>query len=134
MNGGRRLLVVLGLAALLVPLVGTDVARADPTPTKVQISQSAQYVNQGQINLQISVLCSPGYGYYVQASVMQPQGFNQVFGSGFASGLCTGQQQKLAIPVYTSYWPGWQLGDAVGSLIACAGPCDGDTKAIHIVL
>jgi len=67
-------------------------------------------------------------------SVVQPQGFNQAFGNGFASGLCTGQQQKLAIPVYTSYYPGWQLGDAVGSVIACAGRCDGDTKAIHIVL
>ncbi len=134
MKGSRRLLIVLGLAALLVPLVGVGVAKADPAPTKVQISQNAQFVNQGQIDLQISLSCTPGYGYFVQASVVQPQGYSQVFGNGYTSGLCTGQQQKLAIPVFSFSYPGWQLGDAVASVTACSLGCADDTKAIHILL
>ena len=50
------------------------------------------------------------------------------------SGLCTGQQQKLAIPVFSFYYPGWQLGDAVASVTACSLGCADDTKAIHISL
>jgi hypothetical protein len=83
--------------------------------------------------VQVVISCTPGYGYFVQASVMQPQGYFQLFGNGYANGLCTGQQQKLAVPVYAFGW-GWQLGDAVASVVACAGPCDTDTKTIHVVL
>lgn len=131
MKVSRRLLVVLGLAAFLVPLGAAGVAKADPAPTKVLISQNARYVNPGQINLQVTVSCTPGFGYSVQAGVVQPQGFFQLFGSGFANGLCTGQQQKIVVPVFSF---GWQLGDAVASVIACAASCDSVTKAIHIVL
>lgn len=133
MKVSRRLLVVLGLAAFLVLLGAAGVAKADPAPTKVLISQSAQYVNPSQINLQVTVSCTPGFGYFVQAGVVQPQGFFQLFGNGFANGLCTGQQQKIVVPVF-SFGPGWQLGDAVASVIACAASCDSATKAIHIVL
>lgn len=121
---------MLGLAAFLVPLAGVGIAKADPAPTSARISENAQYVNPGQINLQVTISCTPGYGYYVNASVVQPRGFFQIFGNGFAWGQCTGQQQKLAVPVW-SYGP-WQLGDAVASVVVCAGPCSTDTKAIHI--
>ena len=127
----RRLLVVLALAAFLVPLAAAGVAKADPAPTSARIAENAQYSSPQQINLQVVISCTPGYGYFVQASVVQPQGYFQVFGNGFWSGLCTGQQQKIVVPVYG---PGWQLGDAAASVIVCAGACDTDTKAIHIVL
>ena len=130
MKHARKLVPLLLLAALLVP----SVAKADPAPTKVQIAQNAQYVSPFQVDVQVTLDCTPGFGYFVQVSVQQPQGFNQVFGNGFTSGQCTGQQQKLAVSVNTFFFPGWQLGDAIASVIACAGPCDNDTKVIHITL
>ena len=131
MKGGRRLLIVL--AVFLLGLSSVSVAQADPAPTTVRVSENAQYVNPGQVNLQVTISCTPGFGYFVQASVIQPQGFFQLFGNGFANGLCTGQQQKIAVPVF-AFGCCWQLGDAVASVLACAGPCDSHTKAIHIVL
>jgi hypothetical protein len=129
----RRFLVVLGLAAFLVPVLGVGVAKADPAPTTVQILENAQYISPSQIDLQVAISCLPGFGYFVNASVVQPQGFFQQFGNGFASGQCTGQRQKVAVAVF-GFGMGWQLGDAVASVVVCAGPCDTDTKAIHIVL
>jgi hypothetical protein len=131
MKATRRTLMLL--AALVTALGAVSVAQADPSPTTARISEGAQFVNQGQINLQVTVSCTPGYGYNVQASVVQPQGWNQSFGNGYASGACSGQQQKLALPVYTMFYPGWQLGDAVVSVTTCAASCTDDTKAIHIV-
>jgi hypothetical protein len=129
----RRFPVVVLLAACLVALTAVGVAKADPLPTTVQISQNAQYISQVQIDLQVSISCMPGFGYFINATVVQPQGFFQQFGNGFASGQCTGQHQKVAVPIF-GFGPGWQLDDAVASVVACAGPCDVDTKTIHIVL
>jgi hypothetical protein len=130
----RRFLIAVGLAAFLVPLVGAGVAKADPVPTTVQIAQNAQYISQFQIDLQVSISCTPGFGYIVNATVVQPQGFfQQQFGNGFAFGQCTGQHQKVAVTIF-GFGPGWQLDDAVASVVACAGPCDADTRTIHIVL
>jgi hypothetical protein len=132
MKASRRTLIVL--ASLVAALAVVGMAQADPAPTNARIAESAQFVYQGQINLQVTVSCTPGYGYSVQANVVQPQGWTQSFGNGFASGACTGQQQKLVVPVYASFFPGWQLGDAVASVTTCAASCTDDVKAIHIVL
>jgi hypothetical protein len=132
MKASRRILVAL--ATLLVALGAVSLAQADPAPTTVRISENAQYANSGQITLQVVISCTPGYGYSVQASVVQPAGWSQMFGNGYVSGACSGQQQKLAVPVYSFAWPGWQLGDAVASVTTCAASCTDDTKAIHIVL
>jgi hypothetical protein len=131
MKASRRTFVAL--AALVASVGVVSVAQADPMPTTARIAESAQFVHQGQINLQVTVSCTPGYGYSVQANVMQPQGWTMSFGNGYVSGACTGQQQKLVVPVYASFFPGWQLGDAVASVTTCAASCTDDTKAIHIV-
>jgi hypothetical protein len=124
----RLALVLTALAPLALPAT----ANADPVPTRVAISQNAYYVTSGTIDLQLAISCTPGWNYSVQVQVIQPQGFNQVFGNGFVSGLCTGQHQKLAVAVFSSFFPGWQLGDAVASVTACALGCDTATRGIHI--
>ena len=45
-------------------------------------------------------------------------------------GQCTGQHQKLAVTVFSFGFPGWQLGDAVVSVTACAQGCDTATREI----
>ena len=71
----------------------------------------------------------------VNVNVVQPQGFGfTMFGGGWVFGQCTGQQQKLAVPVYSFGYGTWLLGDASASVVACAGPCADDTKQIHIGL
>jgi len=104
-------------------------------PTTVKISQNAQFVSPFQINVVLTVSCNAGSFYFASVDVQQPQGFGQTTaGNGSASGQCTGQQQKVAVPVYAFfYFPGWQLGNAVASATACTDTCGSDTKQIHIV-
>jgi hypothetical protein len=91
-------------------------------------------VSNFQINLEVALTCSPGSGYFVNAQVLQPQGFTQMSGSGFASGLCTGRRQLVAVPVFSFFFPGWQLGSAVASVNVCAFACDSETGTIRISL
>jgi hypothetical protein len=126
----RLALIVAAVAALAVPAT----ASADPIPTRVAISNNANYVSNWQINVELALSCTPGWQYWVNVQVIQPQGFTQAFGNGFVNGLCTGQHQKLAVPVYAFGWPGWQLGNAVASVTACAEGCDTATREIRISL
>jgi hypothetical protein len=128
----RRNLLLAGLAAsLALP----SVASADPAPTSVKLSQTARFAGPSQIDSQVTLTCTAGYGYFVNVNVVQPQGFGfTMFGGGSAYGQCTGQQQKLAVPVYPFNFGTWLLGDASGSVVACAGPCADDTKQIRIGL
>jgi hypothetical protein len=126
----RSALVLTTLVALAIPAT----ASADPAPTRLTVSQTAFYVSGFQINLEVSVTCTPGFGYFVNASVIQPQGFAQVSGNGSANGLCTGQHQKIAVPVFSFFFPGWQLGDAAASVTACALGCDSATRNIKVDL
>jgi hypothetical protein len=131
----RRILVLAGLAALAASLVLPSVASADPTPTSVKLSQSAQFAGANQIDTQVTLSCTAGYGYFVNVNVVQPQGFGfTMFGGGSAYGQCSGQQQKLVVPVYPFNFGTWLLGDASASVVACAGACADDTKQIHIGL
>jgi hypothetical protein len=131
----RRILVLAGLAAIAASLVLPSVASADPTPTSVKLSQSAQFAGANQIDTQVTLSCTAGYGYFVNVNVVQPQGFGfTMFGGGSAYGQCSGQQQKLVVPVYPFNFGTWLLGDASASVVACAGPCADDTKQIHIGL
>jgi hypothetical protein len=131
----RRILVLAGLAAIAASLVLPSVAGADPTPTSVKLSQSAQFAGANQIDTQVTLSCTAGYGYFVNVNVVQPQGFGfTMFGGGSAYGQCSGQQQKLVVPVYPFNFGTWLLGDASASVVACAGPCADDTKQIHIGL
>lgn len=127
-----RLLVTLVAAlALAVPAV----AGAGPNPTRVTLSPSANYVSPQQINLEVGLACAEGLFYNISASVLQQQGqFTQVFGNGFVSGQCTGQHQKVAVPVFSFSFPGWQLGDALANVNACAFTCDSAARSIHIGL
>ena len=126
-----RLALVL---AALVPLALPATAAADPAPTRVAISQAASYTSTGLVVLELALSCTPGSGYFVNAQVIQPQGFTQITGSGSINGQCTGQHQKLALPVFASFFPGWQLGDAVASVTACTQACDSATRDIRITL
>jgi hypothetical protein len=125
---------LVGLITIAVSLLLPSLASADPVPTTVKISQSAQFISSFQINVEITLSCSAGSGYFASVNVQQPQGFGSTtFGSGYTSGQCTGRQQKLAVPVY-AFFDGWQLGDAVATATACAAACGSDTKQIRIVL
>src|SRR5919108_6583955 len=97
----RMCLALAALAALAVPAA----ALADPAPTQVTLSNTAQYVSSGMVDVQITISCTPGWGYSANVQMIQPQGFTQIFGSGFVSGLCTGQHQKLAVPVFANFFP-----------------------------
>jgi hypothetical protein len=129
---GRSLLASAAVAASLV-LAG--VASAGPVPTSVKLSQSAQFTTPSELNTQVTLSCTAGYGYSVNVTAVQPQGWGfTLFRGGWAFGQCTGQQQKVAVAVYPFGFGTWLLGDASASVAACAGPCAGDTKQIHIGL
>jgi hypothetical protein len=117
--------------ALVVP----SVASADPAQTSAKLSQNVQFTAFNQIDAQVTLSCTAGWGYSVNVDVVQPQGWGfTMFGGGWTFGQCTGQQQKLAVPVYPFGMGTWLLGDASATLVACAGPCDQDTKQVHIGL
>ena len=132
----RRIVLLLGLMtmfALLIPSLGS----AAPAPsTSVKLSENAQLVNPSQINAEVALNCTAGYGYFVNVDVVEPTtiGFT-IFGGGSNFGQCTGQQQKVAVSVYSFCCaPPWQLGDASATATAYAGPIDIDTKTIHITM
>jgi hypothetical protein len=125
------LLASLATAAFVLP----GVASADPAPTSVRLSQTVQFAASNQVDAQVTLSCTAGWGYSVNVVVVQPQGWGfTMFGGGWAFGQCTGQQQKLAVPVYSFGMGTWLLGDASASAVACAGPCDQDTKQVRIGL
>jgi hypothetical protein len=138
----RLLSAVFATAGLVALALAVGFAKASPSvkagyktpsPTTLKISQNAQFISSFQVNVEITLSCTAGSGYFASVDVQQPQGFGfTTFGSGFTSGQCTGRQQKLAVPVY-SFFGGWQLGDAVASATACTAACASDTKQIHIV-
>jgi hypothetical protein len=132
----RGILLLAVAAALAASLALPAIASADSAPTSVKLSQSAQFVAPWQIDTQVTLSCTPGYGYWVNVNVVQPQGFGFTeFGGGQAGGQCTGQQQKIAVSVFPfGGFGSWIVGDASASVVACAGPCDNDTKQIHIGL
>lgn len=126
----RTTIAIAAAALLAAPAAAT----AAPAPTRVAVSANAYYVTSGLITLEVTVKCPPGSGYNVNAQVIQPRGFSQTQGSSFLSGMCTGQHEKLAVSVSSFMFPGWQLGDAVASVTACALGCDDATRGIHIDL
>ena len=138
----RLLSAVFAIAGLVALALAVGFANASPSvkagyknsgPTTMRISQSAQFISSFQINVEITLSCSAGSGYFASVNVQQPQGFGSTTtGSGSTSGQCTGRQQKLAVPVY-AFFDAWQLGDAVASATACTAACASDTKQIHIV-
>jgi hypothetical protein len=132
----RRILLLFGLmgvVALLLPSVSS--AEAAPS-TSIKLSQSAQLVVPNQVNVEVALNCTAGYGYFVNVDIVEPttSGFT-IFGGGSNFGQCTGQQQKIAVSVFSFCCaPPWQLGDASATATAYAGPIDTDTKAIHITM
>jgi hypothetical protein len=127
----KSVLVFAAAAALAVPAA----ASADANPTRVSLAPQATYVSPQQINLEIGLTCTEGLFYNINASVIQQQSpFMQVFGNGFTSGQCTGQHQKVAVPVFGFGFPGWQLGEAVANVVACAFTCDSTARTIRITL
>jgi hypothetical protein len=127
----RTMLILTAVAALAVPVA----ASADANPTRVSLAPQATYVSAQQINVEVGLSCTEGLSYFVFASVLEQQGaFTQVFGSGFVSGQCTGQHQKVAVPVFAYSFPGWQLGEALANVSACAFTCDSTARTIRIGL
>ena len=125
--------LVLALAAM-VALALPAAARAEPAPTRVAIAHNANWITQNLISLELSVSCTPGWSYSANVQVTQAAGFSVVSGSGFASGLCTGQHTKVAVTVFANFFPGWQLGEAAATVNLCALGCDGATRQISIAL
>ena len=138
----RFLSAVFAVAGFAALVLAVGFAKANPAvqagygntgPTTVKISQNAQFISSFQINVVVTISCDAGVPYSVSVYVQQPRGFGSTaFGSGYASGQCTGRQQKVVVPVYTGL-EGWQLGNAAASATACTGTCGSDTKQIHIV-
>jgi hypothetical protein len=127
----RAIVVLAAAAALTVPAA----ASADTNPTRVSPGSTASWVSLQQINLEVAVTCDEGLFYGLSARVLQQQGpFMQVFGSGFTNGQCTGRHQRVAISIWASSFPGWQLGDAVVDVSACAFTCDSAARSIRIAL
>ena len=136
----RSIVLLCALVVVAASLLLPGAASAAPNPITVANGEKAQFISPFQINVPLTLACTAGSGYSLSVSVVQPQGFQfTLFGGGNASGQCTGQQQKLAVPAFPfTPFPGfgWTLGDAVATVDACQfAPfaCNGDTKAIHIV-
>ena len=127
----RSILVLAALAAAAVP----STASADPSVTRVSAAPHATFISTQQVNVELTLSCPEGLFYGASARVLQQQGpFQQVFGSGFVNGQCTGQPQKVAVPVWTFSFPGWQLGPALADVSACSFTCDNTSRAIRITL
>jgi hypothetical protein len=132
----RRILLLfalMGVVALLLPSVSS--AAAAPS-TSIKLSQNAVLVVPNQLNVEVALNCTAGYTYFVNVDVVEPttSGFT-IFGGGSNFGQCTGQQQKIAVSVFSFCCaPPWQLGDASATASVGAGPSDTDTKTIHITM
>jgi hypothetical protein len=132
----RRILVAMGLTGMIAILVPTAARAAAAPSTSGKLSQNAQLVTPNQINVEVDVNCTAGFGYFVNVDVVEPtsSGFT-IFGGGQNWGQCTGQQQKIAVSVFSFCCaPPWQLGDASATATTYAGPIDNDTKTIHITM
>jgi hypothetical protein len=131
----RRIALLAGLAALAAAFALPTAASADPAPTSVKLSENAQLTVPWEIDAQVTLNCTAGWGYSVFVNATQPQGWGfTLFGGGWAFGQCTGQQQKIAVALFPFGSGNWLLGDASATANACAGACAGDTKQIHIGL
>jgi hypothetical protein len=132
----RRVALLAGVVAIATAIALPAVASADSPPTSVKLSENAVYVWANQINVPVTVSCTAGSGYWVNVNVVQPQSWGfTMFGGGSAGGQCTGQQQKIVVPVYSfNYYGGWILGDASATAEACTWACASDTKQIHVGL
>src|SRR5580765_2751027 len=98
----RRVLPFIGLIGVIAVLL-PSVSSAAPAPaTSVKLSQHAQLVTPNQINVEVALSCTGGYGYFVNVDVVEPTttGFT-IFGGGSNFGQCTGQQQKIAVSVFS---------------------------------
>ena len=127
----RSILALVAVAALAAP----GAASADPTVTRVSIAPQATFISTGLINVELTLSCTEGLTYNAGASVTQLQGpFMQVFGSGNVFGQCTGRPQKIAVPVFASSFPGWQLGPAIAQAFACSVACDQTSREIRVTL
>ena len=115
----RVLSAVFAIAGVVALALAVGLANANPSvqagyqnpggPTTLKISQNAKFISSFQINVEITLSCSAGSGYFASVNVQQPASFGSTtFGSGYTSGQCTGRQQKLAVPVY-AFFDGWQL-------------------------
>jgi hypothetical protein len=131
----HRVAFLAALAAVAAALTVPSIASADPTPTTVKISQNAQYVAPWEIDAQVTLSCTAGWGYWINVNAVQPQGWGfTLFGGGQFGGQCTGQQQKIAVALFPFGTGSWLLGDASATADVCAGACAGDTRQIHIGL
>jgi hypothetical protein len=126
----RSILSLVAVAAVAVP----GAASADPSINRVSVAPQATFVSTQQINVELSLSCPEGLFYNAGASVVQLQGTTQVFGSGSVSGQCTGRSQKIAVPVFTFSFPGWQLGSAITQVFGCSFACDNTSREIRITL
>jgi hypothetical protein len=132
----RRIMLLVGLVAGISLLLSSVANAASSPSTSVKLSENAKLVIPNQINVEVALNCTAGYGYFVNVDVIEPttSGFT-IFGGGQNFGQCTGQQEKIAVPVYSFCCaPPWQLGDASATATAYAGPIDTDTKTIHITM
>jgi hypothetical protein len=127
----RSILSLVAVAAFAVPAA----ASADPSVNRVSIAPQATFVSTQQINVELGLSCPEGLFYNAGASVLQQQGpTTQVFGSGSVSGQCTGRSQKIAVPVFSFSFPGWQLGPAITQVFGCSFSCDNTSREIRITL
>jgi len=127
----RTIAVLAAVAAMAIPAA----ASAETNPTRVSAPSSASWVSQQQLNLEFALTCEEGLFYSLSARVLQQQGpFMQVQGSGGTNGQCTGRHQKVAVSVWAFSFPGWQLGDALVDVSACAFTCDFGARSIRIDL
>ena len=127
----RAIAVLAAAAALAVPAA----ASADTNPTRVSAPSSASWVSSGQINIEVTLSCEEGVFYNVFARVLQQQGpFTQVWGEGSTSGQCSAKHQRIALSIWPYSFPGWQLGDALLNVSACAFSCDSTARSIRIAL
>ncbi len=127
----RLALLLAAIAALAVPVAAT----AAPSPTRVSIAQNATFISSQQVNVELTVDCTPGYSFGGQVELVQPSvWYGHLSAWGYVGGLCSTQHQKIAVPIFGYYDGGWQLGDAVVSVnIQSAGSATA-TREIHIVM
>ena len=127
----RAVAVLAAAAALAVPAA----ASADTNPTRVAAPPSASWVTSSQINVEVTLTCEEGVFYSIFARVLQQQGpFTQVYGEGATNGQCAGRHQRVALSIWAFSFPGWQLGDAILDVSACAFTCDSTARSIRIAL